>query len=134
MNKTFKRPQEAENVEELLRRLEKVLAIGKSVTTNQIRDVLKKAATLLCTNTPNQSTIIHLLVSIPFVIFTKPSIKLGIALWTGVIKENPIVETRIMTEIAAEWEKTVHKRVGIFRGSFRFVKFMPFVRAAIKIL
>lgn len=87
---------------------------------DQLRDVLKKAATLLCTNTPNQNTIIHLLVSIPFIAFTKSSIKLGIALWTGIIKENPLVETRIMTEIAAQWENTIHKRVGVFQGSFRY--------------
>ena len=122
MTKKFKRPQEPEHVENLLRTLKKTLALDKLVTTNQLRDVLKKAATLLCTNTPNQNIVIHLLVSIPFIAFTKSSIKLGIALWMGVIKENPLVETRIMTEIAAEWEKTVHKRVGVFRGSFRFVK------------
>jgi phosphatidylinositol 4-kinase len=58
-------------------------------------------------------------VGIPFAIFTKQSIKLGVSLWLGVINENPLMEPRILSEIAESWEKTVHNRVGVFGDKLR---------------
>lgn len=57
---------------------------------------------------------------IPFVIFTKQSIKLGISLWLGVINENPHMEPRILAVIAEEWEKTVRHRVGVFSSKLQY--------------
>ena len=51
--------------------------------------------------------------------FTKRSIKFGISLWLGVIKENSKLESRILAEIASNWESTVRKKRGIFSRSFR---------------
>ena len=59
------------------------------------------------------------LVSLPFSIFTKQSIKLGISLWLGVINENPSMEPRLLALIAEEWEKTVHNRIGVFSPKLR---------------
>jgi phosphatidylinositol 4-kinase len=57
-------------------------------------------------------------VTIPFKLFTKQSIKLGISLWLGVINENPRMEPRILSEIAQHWEATVQRKQGIFNDQF----------------
>jgi phosphatidylinositol 4-kinase A len=86
----------------------------KHVSIGELRDVLRRAGALLCRTRNDQGAIVHHLVGIPFAVFTKQSIKLGISLWMGVIKENARMESRIFVEIAEEWEKTVRMRRGLF--------------------
>lgn len=88
------------------------------VPIGELRDVLRRAAALLCRSKHDECAIVHHLVAIPFTIFTKQSIKLGISLWLGVINENPRMESRLLMEIAQQWEATVHRRVGIFNSKF----------------
>ncbi|TGJ81045.1 hypothetical protein E0Z10_g7721 [Xylaria hypoxylon] len=55
---------------------------GKKVTPLQdVRDILRRAAALLCRSQKDESAIIHYLVTIPFRIFSKESIKFGVSLW-----------------------------------------------------
>lgn len=75
---------------------------------------MRWAAALLCRSQGYQSTIVHYLVTIPFNLFTKPSVKLGISLWMGVIKENPRIEPRILVEVAEQWIRTVQQKIGVF--------------------
>ncbi|KAF1965738.1 phosphatidylinositol 4-kinase-like protein STT4 [Bimuria novae-zelandiae CBS 107.79] len=89
------------------------------VTIAELRDILRRASALLCRVKSDQSPIVHHLVGIPFSVFTKQSMKLGISLWMSVIKENPRMESRILVSIAECWENTVHKRKGIFSPSLR---------------
>lgn len=91
------------------------------VTIAEIRDILRRAAALLCRVKSDQASIVHHLVGIPFAVFTKQSIKLGISLWMSVIKENPRMESRILVSIAECWENTVNRQRGIFSPSLRFV-------------
>lgn len=84
-----------------------------------MRDTLRRAAALLCKAQMDQSALVHHLVSIPFVMFTKQSIKLGVSLWLGVINENPRMESRILTEIAEQWEITVLRRIGAFSSKLQ---------------
>jgi phosphatidylinositol 4-kinase len=86
----------------------------KHVTIAELRDILRRAAGLLCRVKTDQSRIVQHLVGIPFAVFSKQSIKLGISLWTSVTKENPRMESRILVAIAENWENTVRKRRGIF--------------------
>lgn len=85
----------------------------------EMRDILRRAAALLCKSTTDQSALVHLLVSVPFAMFTKQSIKLGISLWLGVINENPQMESRILAEVAERWEDTVNRRMGAFSNKLR---------------
>ncbi|KAF1953865.1 phosphatidylinositol 4-kinase-like protein STT4 [Byssothecium circinans] len=85
-----------------------------NVTISDLRDILRRASALLCRVKTDQSPIVHHLVGIPFAVFSKQSIKLGISLWMSVIKENPRMESRILVAIAENWENAVHKRRGIF--------------------
>jgi phosphatidylinositol 4-kinase len=91
----------------------------KHVTIAELRDILRRAAALLCRVKTDQSPIVHHLVGIPFAVFSKQSIKLGISLWTSVTKENPRMESRILVAIAENWETTVRKRRGIFSPSLK---------------
>lgn len=83
--------------------------------------MLRRAAALLCKINGDQCAIVQHLVGIPFSMFTKQSIKLGISLWLGVINENPQMEPRILSVIAENWEKTVRNRVGVFSSKLQYV-------------
>ena len=89
------------------------------VPVGEIRDGLRRAAAVLCRSIEDECTLVQHLVGIPFAVFTKQSIKLGISLWMGVIKENPRMEARILVEIASNWENTVRKRMGMFNDKFK---------------
>lgn len=108
----------SEEANMILSDLSKRTADGQFASIAEIRDDLRRAAALLCRSKRSQSAIIHHLVSIPFQVFDKESIKFGISLWLGVINENPRMEARILTEVALEWEKTIDRRVGIFNEKF----------------
>ncbi|RMZ74051.1 phosphatidylinositol 3 [Pyrenophora seminiperda CCB06] len=91
----------------------------KHVTIAELRDILRRAAALLCRVKTDQSPIVQHMVGIPFAVFSKQSIKLGISLWTSIAKENPRMESRILVAIAENWENTVRKRRGIFSPALR---------------
>jgi phosphatidylinositol 4-kinase len=84
------------------------------VSIAELRDVLRRAGALLCKTEQDQGAIVHHLVGIPFAVFSKQAMKLGISLWTGVIKENARMESRILVEIAECWEGTIRQRRGLF--------------------
>ncbi|KAH7132122.1 hypothetical protein B0J11DRAFT_217458 [Dendryphion nanum] len=103
-----------EDATKLLVDLESRTLNSKHVAIAELRDILRRAAALLCRVKMDQSPIVHHLVGIPFAVLSKQSIKLGIALWMSVIKENPRMETRILIAIAENWESTIRKKRGIF--------------------
>ncbi|ORY12140.1 phosphatidylinositol 4-kinase-like protein STT4 [Clohesyomyces aquaticus] len=106
-----------EDSTKLLLDLESRTLNHKHVTIAELRDILRRASALLCRVKKEQSPIIHHLVGIPFAVFTKQSIKLGISLWMSVIKENPRMEPRILVAIVECWEGTVRKKQGIFSAA-----------------
>ena len=101
--------------------IERRLLDHTPVAAAELRDILRRAAALLCRSKQDQCAIAHHLVGIPFSLLTKQSIKLGISLWLGVINENPLMESRILVEIAKQWEDVVHKKRGIFADKFQYV-------------
>jgi phosphatidylinositol 4-kinase len=94
-----------EEASSILAELERRTTHGKYTSTGELTDVLRRAAALLCRSKKTQRAIVHSLVHIPFEIFTKASIMLGISLWLGVIHENPRMEPQILTEIAWAWNE-----------------------------
>lgn len=101
-----------------LAHVEARLLSKRSIPLPQVRDILRRAAAILCRSHRDETPIIHYLVSIPFAIFTKQSIKLGVSLWLGVMNENLRMEPRILNEIAQQWEFTIQKRLGLFSRAF----------------
>lgn len=98
--------------------LERRVSEKKFIATGEMRDILRRAAALLCRSKTDQCAIVHHLVRIPFTMFTKQSIKLGVSLWLGVINENPGMEPRILVEIAEQWEHSIEQKRGIFDDRF----------------
>ncbi|KAL9121330.1 MAG: hypothetical protein Q9187_002118 [Circinaria calcarea] len=108
-----------EDAQAILTLLARRVAEHKFISIGELRDVLRRAAALLCRSNEDQCAIVHHLVNIPFAMFTKQSIKLGISLWLGVINENPRMEPRILVELAENWQQTVQNKLGIFNDMFQ---------------
>ena len=108
---------EAGDALKALSHIERRLLNRKPTTVADIRDILRRAAALLCRSEHDECSIAHYLVSIPFAMFTKQSIKLGVSLWLGVMNENPRMEPRILVEIAQQWEFTIQRKFGLFNPS-----------------
>ena len=105
--------------EAVLARLERWTLDSRFVSIGELRDILRRAAALLCRSAKDQCAIVQHLVGIPFAMFTKQSIKLGISLWLGVINENPLMEPRLIATIAEHWEKTVRSKMGVFSSKLQ---------------
>lgn len=110
--------ESAEEVEKMLCHLYERLDARDEVPTRDVSDVLQRAAALLCSSSYDHPFIIHCLVALPFRIFSKTSIQLGVSLWLGVIHENPRIEPRILIEVMECWERTVEHKRGLFDPSF----------------
>lgn len=96
-------------------------AEGKFIVPGELRDILRRAAALLCRSNDDQCFIVQHLVSIPFSVFTKQSMQLGTSIWLGVINENPRMEPRLLIEITRCWEVTVRRKLGIFNDKLQLV-------------
>jgi phosphatidylinositol 4-kinase A len=109
-------PIDSANAATALAHIEARLLSKKATRLGEVRDILRRAAALLCRSNRDESAVAHYLVSIPFAMFTKQSIKLGVSLWLGVMNENPRLEPRLLTEIAQQWEMTIQRRLGLFNA------------------
>lgn len=98
----------------LLGNLESRILGKAAVSIEELRCTLRRAAALLPDIKEDQGAVIHHLVNIPFEVFTKQSIKVGVSLWLGIVNENPQLESIILVEIANNWENTVRRRMGLF--------------------
>ncbi|PGH01285.1 phosphatidylinositol 4-kinase [Blastomyces parvus] len=110
-----------QNTQSMLIELEARISKGQPVMLESCRNLLRKATALICGASEPQTMIISHLVNIPFQMFTRESIKMGISLWLGAIHENPQTESRILTEVAQAWERTIQRKLGIFDPNFKFV-------------
>ena len=102
-------------------RLETRLRQKASVKPSEIRDALRSAAAILCKSPILSVNLVHQLVKLPFLGFTKDSMKFGISLWIGIINERVALEPRLIAEIGSNLEKTVKLDRGAFSERLRFV-------------
>jgi len=79
---------------------------------------LRQAAAILCSGKNAKPSIVHYFVALPFQIFSKESMSMGVSLWLGTMNENPEIESRIMVEVMEGWEETIRRRRGLFNPSF----------------
>ncbi|USW57559.1 Putative phosphatidylinositol 3-/4-kinase, catalytic domain, protein kinase-like domain superfamily [Septoria linicola] len=100
-----------------LRQLSQRLRGHAHVSFEEVGTTLRNAAGVISRSNSDRVALIQDLVAIPFSIFTKQSIRLGISLWLGVIKENPSLESRVLVEVAAGWEASTRLRKGFFSRS-----------------
>ncbi|KAL3463767.1 hypothetical protein BJX64DRAFT_256130 [Aspergillus heterothallicus] len=109
-------------VETMLLNIDKTIKSGTHIPLSDVRGALQRAASLLCGGGASSLTAItHHLVSLPFQIFSKESINVGVSLWLGVIHENPELEPKILFKVVEEWESTIIRRQGLFDPSLKHV-------------
>ncbi|KPM45434.1 Phosphatidylinositol 4-kinase stt4 [Neonectria ditissima] len=113
--------KESANATTALAHVEARILSKKSTSITEVRDILRRAAALLCRTERDETAVAHYLVSIPFALFTKQSIKLGVSLWLGVINENPRLESKLLNEIVQQWEFTLGRKVGLFSPALTHV-------------
>ncbi|WZH39701.1 Phosphatidylinositol 4-kinase [Fusarium acuminatum] len=113
--------KESANATTALAHIEARILSKKSTSITEVRDILRRAAALLCRTNKDEAAVAHHLVSIPFALFTKQSINLGVSLWLGVINENPRQESRLLNEIAQQWEFTLTRKVGLFSPTLNHI-------------
>ncbi|KAL4972401.1 hypothetical protein BDW66DRAFT_169647 [Aspergillus desertorum] len=109
------------SMERLLSSIHKAIQSGRQIPLPTIRDTLQRAAALLCGSNAVNAAIAHYLVSLPFQIFSKESIEIGVSLWLGAMHENPRLEPTISFEVVQQWENTILQRRGLFDPSFSHV-------------
>ncbi|KAL4946901.1 hypothetical protein BDV06DRAFT_2724 [Aspergillus oleicola] len=108
-------------IENLLASIHKAVTSGSQITLPEVRDALQRAAAILCGSNTTHAAIARSLVSLPFQIFSKESINIGVSLWLGVMHENPRLEPTILFEVVQQWESTILRRQGLFDPSFNHV-------------
>lgn len=113
--------KESANATTALAHVEARILSKKSAAITEVREILRRAAALLCRTEKDEAAIAHYLVSIPFALFTKQSIKLGVSLWLGVMNENPRLEPKLLNEIAQQWEFTLTRKVGLFSPTLNHI-------------
>ncbi|KKK21482.1 hypothetical protein ARAM_004631 [Aspergillus rambellii] len=94
---------------------------GTQVSLVELRDVLRQAAAILCSGSGPHAAIAQDLVSLPFRVFTKESISVGVSLWLGVMHENPELEPKILVEVIGSWENSILRKQGLFDPSFDYI-------------
>ena len=109
----------------MLSQLHERAEAGNAIPASEIRDALRRAAAVLCTEQEKQPSIVHYFVNLPFRIFSKEAMGVGVSLWLAAINENPRIEPRIMTEVTEAWEETIRRRRGLFSPSFEYVYLTP---------
>ncbi|PYH97001.1 phosphatidylinositol 4-kinase [Aspergillus ellipticus CBS 707.79] len=111
----------SEAVENTLCHLYTQIKLGEYVPDAEIRDALRQAASLMCSDKGLSASLVHYLVQVPFQMFSKESMDIGISLWLGVMHENPRVESKILIEIIGSWEQSIQRQKGLFDPSCNYV-------------
>ncbi|PWY77156.1 phosphatidylinositol 4-kinase [Aspergillus sclerotioniger CBS 115572] len=111
----------SEAMESTLCQLSAQIRSGDAVPIVEVRDMLRQAAGLLCSDNDPSAFLAQYLVQLPFQIFSKESMDIGISLWLGVMHENPRVESKILVEVIGAWERSIQRRRGLFDPSCNYV-------------
>ncbi|KAK4998718.1 Phosphatidylinositol 4-kinase stt4 [Elasticomyces elasticus] len=104
---------------DMMKGFEPHVLMHKEGLTGAITHTLRSATASLYCPSNRDCSLAQFVVGVPFTVFTKHSIKLGISLWSGIIQENPSMESRILLEIAMNWEKTVRNKQGLFNPALQ---------------
>ncbi|KAG8624207.1 hypothetical protein KVT40_009183 [Elsinoe batatas] len=96
--------QEVEDALDSLQQIRNRLEDDENVSIEELRPALRRGAALLCRSDVENRTLVHLLVKVPCIPFSRDTIKLGVSLWMGVLRENSRLSTQIVVEVMMCWE------------------------------
>ena len=98
----------------LLESLEERAKDESYIASEELRDGLRRAAALYCRTSNRPPGVLDKLVQIPFTIFTKQSIRLGVSVWLNIMSEEPNTEQQILALVADGWTKSIDRQVGAY--------------------
>lgn len=99
---------------------ESVLSLQCRIAKKKFVSIAELREQLLCTTQfileceEHSAELTHYVVHIPFAIFSKQSIKLGVSLWLWLLNEAPQLQSRILAEIALGFEWSIRRREGLY--------------------
>lgn len=111
--------RETQEAEYSLTELERKIQNQTLVPLAEFRESLRSAAAIICRSENGSCRLLLQLVRLPFLSFTKQSVKFGISLWIGIINERASLEARVMAEIGANLERNTKLRRGAFSSKLR---------------
>ena len=113
------RHQSSHHIGKALVELDARIMRGEMPDFKTVREILRLTASLLCRLKDSEHRdVIRLFIKIPFAIFTKQVIKLGLSLWMGVIQENETLDSAVFTEIILNWKESVEHQKGVFDNTY----------------
>ncbi|KAK7206285.1 hypothetical protein BZA70DRAFT_256117 [Myxozyma melibiosi] len=84
------------------------------VSIAELREGLLRTAEFILECKKYSAELVHYVVHIPFMVFSKQSIKLGVSLWLWLLNEAPQLQSRILAEIALGFEWSIRRREGLY--------------------
>ncbi|CAO1634457.1 unnamed protein product [Parajaminaea phylloscopi] len=84
----------------------------------EIRRLLYRSAALAVALPEPDYDLLHHIVAIPIKAFTPRAISVASHVWTWIIGERPVFETKIMVELSIGWGGTVKAKRGLFQNEF----------------
>lgn len=91
---------------------------GTALPFAELRRLLYRSAALVVALPEPDFDLLHHIVAIPIRAFTPQALKVASHVWTWIIGERPIFETKIMVELSIGWGATVKAKRGLFQGGF----------------
>ncbi|KAG0256287.1 phosphatidylinositol-4- kinase [Actinomortierella ambigua] len=98
------------SLEEMFKRVKQ----DEFVSNHDLANALHRAVSALVTLTKVEEDLVKMIAWIPVYLFTPDSLKIGTSVWNWLITEKPVVEKRLMSEIAAAWSWACRHEKGLF--------------------
>ncbi|KAK9448292.1 uncharacterized protein V1518DRAFT_418558 [Limtongia smithiae] len=105
------------DIQATLLRMNERVSHRKFVSVAELKEGLLRAVAFSLSHEFYACELIHYIVTIPFGIFSKQSIKLGISLWLWILNEAPQYQSRVLSEIALGFEWSIRRKDGAFSKS-----------------
>ncbi|KAK9470089.1 uncharacterized protein V1510DRAFT_303069 [Dipodascopsis tothii] len=86
----------------------------KFVALAELRDALLRAVAYLVQTPDAPLALVHYLVALPFEMYTKQAVKIGVPVWVWLMNESPALESRLLAEIALALEWKVREHQGLY--------------------
>ncbi|PWN26051.1 hypothetical protein BDZ90DRAFT_281021 [Jaminaea rosea] len=84
----------------------------------ELRRLLYRSAALVVSLPHADFDLLHHIVALPIRAFTPQAITVASHVWTWIIGERPLFETKIMVELSIGWAATVKAKRGLFQDDF----------------
>lgn len=93
-------------------------ATHKALPFAEIRRLIYRSAAMVVALEEPDYDLLHHIVQIPIKAFTPRAITVASHVWTWIIGERPVFETKIMVELSLGWGATVKGQRGLFQHDF----------------